>query len=155
VLTLLVQFGGARFHPGKQNLLQPLALLAFVALVALLVVPMLEFVVIRQRRGLRRRRMRRRRQRRDAQAESRARAQMDELCPSGWRAQISLDDSGQVTLDWMELRSALGEPAVVRRVRAPTITAALDAMVEDRRMDETLEQIEQVAHADGIAWPDG
>jgi hypothetical protein len=80
---------------------------------------------------------------------------MDELCPFGWRAQISLDDSGQVTLDWMELRSAQGDPAIVRRVQAPTITAALDAMVEDRRMDETLEQIERVAHADGIAWPDG
>jgi hypothetical protein len=43
---------------------------------------------------------------------------------------------------------------VIRRVWAPTIGEALDAMVADRRTDETLEQIEQGAVADGALWPD-
>jgi hypothetical protein len=37
---------------------------------------------------------------------------------------------------------------------APTINEALDAMVADRRTDETLEQIEHGAAADGAWWPD-
>ena len=42
----------------------------------------------------------------------------------------------------------------MRRVWAPTIGEALEAMVADRRTDETLEQIEQGAVADGALWPD-
>lgn len=42
----------------------------------------------------------------------------------------------------------------MRRVWAPTIGEALDAMVADRRTDETLEEIEQGAAADGALWPD-
>jgi hypothetical protein len=44
--------------------------------------------------------------------------------------------------------------AAVRRVWAPTISEALDAMVADRRTDETLQNIEQAALADGVRWPD-
>lgn len=51
-----------------------------------------------------------------------------------------------------KLRTAAS--AEVRRVWAPTIGEALDAMVADRRTDETLQQIEQAAHADGALWPD-
>ena len=61
---------------------------------------------------------------------------------------------GGVALDWTELQDASGRPAVMRRVWAPTIGDALDAMVADRRTDETLEQIEQGAVADGALWPD-
>jgi hypothetical protein len=82
---------------------------------------------------------------------------MSELCPHGWRAQITLHESDGlewVTLDWMELRGQDQQPMVTRRVRAATIADALEAMVIDRRMDETLEQIEQRAMAEGTSWPD-
>jgi hypothetical protein len=104
----------------------------------------------------------RRRERAEAGAERRARALMGELCPDGWRAQITMFAPGdeppgappgewaRVALDWAER----GGPAVVRRVWAPTVVAALDAMVADRRTDETLEQIEHGAAADGAEWPD-
>jgi hypothetical protein len=102
-----------------------------------------------------------------ATAEARARALMSELCPHGWRAQITLFGPGdelppdapegersQVALDWAELESERRGIAVVRRVWAPSIGEALEAMVADRRTDETLEQIEQSAVADGSLWPD-
>jgi hypothetical protein len=92
---------------------------------------------------------------------------MSELCPQGWRAQITLFEAGdelppgapaadfaRVALDWAELDSEQGRTAVVRRVWAPTIAEALDAMVADRSTDETLEQIERGAFADGGMWPD-
>lgn len=88
---------------------------------------------------------------------------MGELCPHGWQAQITvIADTGDgrpsghapVALDWAELTDDDGRPAVTRRVWAPTIGEALDAMVADRRTDETLEQIEHRAVADGITWPD-
>ena len=96
---------------------------------------------------------------------------MSELCPHGWRAQVTLfgssdqvpPDAGdgppvpapaRVALDWAELEDSTGRPAVVRRVWAPTIAEALEAMVADRRTDETLEQIEHGATADGALWPD-
>jgi hypothetical protein len=113
------------------------------------------------------RRRRTHRMRIAANAEQRARAIMSELCPHGWRAQITLFGPGdemppdapdgarsQVALDWAELEDERRRIAVVRRVWAPTIGEALDAMVADRRTDETLEQIEQAAHADGTLWPD-
>ncbi len=109
----------------------------------------------------------RRRRKAAAGAEARARALMSELCPHGWHAQITLYQTAgpprheheptplaQVALDWTELSDAHGHPAVVRRVWAPTVAEALEAMVADRRMDETLEQIEQGAAADGALWPD-
>jgi hypothetical protein len=154
-------------HPGPANLLEPLALLVFIVVVAVLVVPLLERLVSRSRSGLRYWRSKRRRARAAAHAEVRARALMSELCPHGWRAQITLLQTGDaelagapnraracVALDWMELEPESGRPAVMRRVWAATISEALDAMVADRRTDETLEQIEHGAAADGAWWPD-
>jgi len=167
VLTYLVQFGGAEFHPGHVNLLAPLALVGFVVCVGAILVPLLGIVVSGVRGALRSRRGRRRRLHAAASAELRARAMMSELCPHGWRAQITMfsgDDEetpkaadgrpARVALDWMELRDHQDQPAVVRRVWATTIGEALEAMVADRRTDETLEQIEQGAVAKGALWPD-
>ncbi|MFZ0091549.1 MAG: hypothetical protein WAL63_18730 [Solirubrobacteraceae bacterium] len=162
-MTYLVQFGGARFHPGPVNPLAPLALIGFVVVVGAVGVPMLGFAVSAGRRALGCRRDRRRRLRDAANAERRTRAIMGELCPHGWQAQITvIADTGDgrpsghapVALDWAELTDDDGRPAVTRRVWAPTIGEALDAMVADRRTDETLEQIEHRAVADGITWPD-
>jgi hypothetical protein len=92
---------------------------------------------------------------------------MSELCPHGWRAQLTLFGAGdamppdapegeraRVALDWAEFKDESGRIAVVRRVWAPTIAEALESMVADRRTDETLEQIELGATADGTPWPD-
>jgi hypothetical protein len=167
VLVFMIQFGGARFHPGHVSLLEPLVLLVFVVAVAALVVPVLELLVTRSRSSLRSWRVKRRRLHASANAERRARALMSELCPHGWQAQITLFETAdgdsrngpkgvraRVALDWTELDAEPGRPAVMRRVWAPTINEALEAMVADRRTDETLEQIEQGAVADGALWPD-
>ena len=106
-----------------------------------------------------------RRVRDEVGAERRARALMGELCPHGWRAELtlyegrSLTEAGDpvrapVALDWYELRPAGAGTAVVRRVWAPSVAEALEAMVADRRTDAALEQIEARASADGISWPD-
>jgi hypothetical protein len=92
---------------------------------------------------------------------------MDELCPHGWRAQITLhrgsdgplgDDRDRhydrVAIDWAAFEQEDSREAVVRRVWAPTISEALDAMVADRSTDETLQHVEQDALADGAMWPD-
>jgi hypothetical protein len=96
---------------------------------------------------------------------------MSELCPFGWQAQITISEGtgpvdpdadggavaaapARVALDWIELSAAGGRPAVMRRVWADTVSEALEAMVADRLTDETLEQIEQGAAADGALWPD-
>ena len=163
VLTGAVQFGGVRFHPGPLSLIGPLILVALVICVGAVVVPLLGLAVSSSRGALRSWRGRRRRLRAAVGAERRARAMMSELCPHGWRAQITMfggsvhderDGQARVALDWAELRDGSGRPAVMRRVWAPTIGEALDAMVADRRTDETLEQIEQGAVADGALWPD-
>jgi hypothetical protein len=168
VLTLAVQFGGARFHPDTVNLLVPLALIGFVVCAGAVAIPLLGVVVSTARSAWRARRGRRRRRRDIAVAEQRARAMMSELCPHGWRAQITLladaepDDHrpltpdgcrAQVALDWTELREG-SRPAVMRRVWALTVAEALEAMVADRRTDETLERIERGAVADGALWPE-
>jgi hypothetical protein len=90
--------------------------------------------------------------------ETRSRALMSELCPHGWRAQITMfgesdelppgapkDRRARVALDWAEIEDETGDVAVVRRVWAASVAEALEAMVADRRMDETLEQIERGA----------
>ncbi|HLM84619.1 MAG TPA: hypothetical protein VK272_00370 [Solirubrobacteraceae bacterium] len=96
-------------------------------------------------------------------------AVMGELCPHGWQAQITLygwgapvpDDAPPsrvplVELEWKQFDEESGRVAVARRVWAPTIGEALQAMVEDRRTDLTLEQIEQAAAEEdedgGISW---
>ncbi len=163
VPTSAVQFGGVRFHAGQVNLIAPLILAAFVICVGALMVPLLGLAVSSCRDVLRSWRGRRRRLQAAAGAEMRARAMMSELCPHGWRAQITIlageEDTdgggrGGVALDWAELQGQSGRPAVMRRVWAPTIGEALEAMVADRRTDETLERIEQGAVADGALWPD-
>ena len=166
MLTYLVQWG-VRGDPGSASLLAPLALIGFVVCVGAVVVPLLGIVVSGTRGLVRSWRARRRRLHAAASAELRARAMMSELCPHGWQAHITMvpgdDDEppmtadgrrARVALDWTELRDDSGRAAVMRRVWAPTITEALEAMVADRRTDETLEQIEQGAVADGALWPD-
>ena len=167
VLVFMVQFGGARAHSGRGSLLVPLGLLVLISCLGALILPLLERLMARIRSGLRAWLGKRRRVRASANAERRARALMGELCPHGWRAQITLFAMGEeqlsnpangerarVALDWTELEDESGRAAVMRRVWAPTIGEALDAMVADRRTDETLEQIEHGAVADGALWPD-
>jgi len=95
-------------------------------------------------------------------------AVMGELCPYGWQAHITLRGWGApvpadapasrvplVELEWMQFEEDSGGIAVARRVWAPTIGEALQRMVEDRRTDITLEQIEQaVSDEDDVWWND-
>jgi hypothetical protein len=114
------------------------------------------------RRLLRRRRRATTELRGAADFEARLRAAMSELCPNGWRAYVTVfgaeDElppdapSGQrsrVALDWAELDVDGNDAVIVRRVWAGTVAEAMEAMVADRRTDETLEQIERAA-----VWPD-
>jgi hypothetical protein len=103
--------------------------------------------------------------------ELRARAAMNELCPHGWRADITIFGWGapipadapasripQVCVEWGELRESPEDPwedelhatqmTIVRRVWAPTVQAALWAMVQDRGTDAALEEIERSADFD-------
>jgi len=154
-------------QPGAGSLLDPLLLIVAGVCAGGLLLPLTRFLVTRARGAIRGRRAARRRLRAAATAETRARAMMSELCPYGWHARITLlegaiDPEGnvaggarpRVALDWTELTPETGRPAVMRRVWADSIGAALDAMVADRRTDETLEQIEQGAVANGALWPD-
>jgi hypothetical protein len=83
-------------------------------------------------------------------------AVMGELCPHGWQAQITLSGGDApvpegappsrvplVALEWTQFAEDSGHVAVARRVWSPTIVEALQMMVEGRRTDITLEQIEQ------------
>jgi hypothetical protein len=94
-----------------------------------------------------------------------AQAVMGELCPHGWQASITLygwgapvpDDAPaarvpQVELEWKQFEEESGRVAVARRVWAPSIGQALETMVEDRRTDITLEQIEQSVSEDDELW---
>jgi hypothetical protein len=92
---------------------------------------------------------------------------MGELCPHGWQAHITLygwgapvpDDAPPsrvplVELEWKQFDEEPGSIAVARRVWAPTIVSALQTMVEDRRTDVALEQIEQAAEDEDVWWND-
>jgi hypothetical protein len=95
-------------------------------------------------------------------------AVMGELCPHGWKAQITLygwgapvpDDAPQsraplVELEWKLFDEDSGSVAVARRVWAPSIGEALQTMVEDRRTDVTLEEIERsAAEREDLWWND-
>jgi len=94
-------------------------------------------------------------------------AVMGELCPHGWQAHITLygwgapvpDDAPPwrvplVELEWKQFDEEPGRIAVARRVWAPTITQALQTMVEDRQTDLTIEQIEQAVAGDEDVWWD-
>jgi hypothetical protein len=142
--------------------------LATAGLVALVViVPVVAAIVLVALAAFARGMLRRRRRssaelRASSRLEERARAMMSELCPSGWRASITLCGDGaaapddapagersRVCLDWSEMRDEQ-TPAVTRRVWAPTLAEALEAMVMDRRTDETLEAIERTVST----WPE-
>jgi hypothetical protein len=164
--TIYVSQGIAASLPWHHGAGPPAATILLIAVVVF--VPVAAAVLIVGLAGWSRAMLRRRRARLGAlraanDLEARARALMSELCPHGWRAQITLfgseeerpqdapdGDRGRVALDWAEFDDELGHVAVIRRVWAPTIAEALDAMVTDRRMDETLEQIERSASV----WPD-
>jgi hypothetical protein len=94
-------------------------------------------------------------------------AVMGELCPHGWQAQITLYGWGApvpedappsrvplVELEWKQFDEEPGRVAVARRVWAPTIGEALQSMVEDRRTDIALEEIERAADGDDAWWND-
>jgi hypothetical protein len=94
-----------------------------------------------------------------------AMAVMGELCAHGWQAQITLYGWGApvpadappsraplVELEWKQFEEESGHVAVARRVWAPTIGEALQTMVEDRRTDVALEQIEQAVADEDDAW---
>lgn len=155
-------------HRSHGTLLAPLLFVTVVTLGGGLFVAFVGRVLPWARGVVSSRRARWRQQHGTAQIEMRARALMDELCPHGWRAQLTLFAStphdpasegpeaprDQVALDWTAFeRDGSGEP-IVRRVWAPTVGQALEAMVADRHTDETLAQIEQGALADGAVWPD-
>jgi hypothetical protein len=140
----------------------PLTIIA-TAVAGWLLIKMLERSVPRLRRRLQIRIARRRRLHAAATAELSARAMMDEMCPHGWQAEIVLFGSAdqlpdeapdrartRVQLDWSQLH----ESAAARRVWAPDVKQALEAMVAERITEETLQQIEQQALADGASWPD-
>ena len=95
----------------------------------------------------------------------RALAVMGELCPHGWQANITLygwnapvpDDAPAaraplIELEWKQFEEESGRIAVARRVWAPSIGQALESMVEDRRTDVALEQIEQAVSEDDDVW---
>jgi hypothetical protein len=166
MLIFMVQaaFGG---NSGHADLLAPLFLLMLAACGGGLLLGVLGRLVPLSRRMIRSRVSNRRRFRMAANGEGRTRGMMDELCPHGWRAEITLfgaaeelpgdhrrDHRCRVALDWTEFDHDSGRPAVVRRVWARTVGKALDAMVTDRLTDETLQQIEQGALAEGAVWPD-
>jgi hypothetical protein len=152
VLASGVQGGGG--HPAVAH--DTLIVLAVIAAMALIGV---SIALILRRRG---------RRDRPVRDQWQALAVMGELCPHGWQAQITLygwgapipDDAPParaplVELEWKQFAEEPGRVAVARRVWAPTIERALQVMVDDRRTDLALEQIEQAASEDGdLLWPD-
>jgi hypothetical protein len=130
-----------------------LLVLGVIAILAL--VGVLAFIHLRRRAG----------RRREVADQWQALTVMGELCPHGWQAQITLYGWNApvpadappsrvplVELEWKQFEEEAGRVAVARRVWAPTIDAALQSMVEDRRTDIALEEIERAAEADGDVW---
>jgi len=81
---------------------------------------------------------------------------MGELCPAGWQAHITVYGGEAplaadappsrvppVALEWKQFDGSSGAVVVARRLWAPSIAAALQAMAEDRLTDIALERIEQ------------
>jgi hypothetical protein len=153
-------------HPTHSSLLPAVLALVGAAIVGGGFLILLERIIPRLRQAIRARRSRRRQLHAAATSEVRSRAQMDELCPYGWQAQITVYSSAaelppdapnpertRVALDW----SPLGPGSATfadRRVWAESVLLALEAMVVDRVTDETLQDIEARALADGAEWPD-
>jgi hypothetical protein len=82
---------------------------------------------------------------------------MGELCPKGWQARITTYGGGApvpadappsrvppVALEWKQFGGS-SEVVVARRLWAPSIGSALQAMAEDRLTDLVLEEAEQAA----------
>ncbi len=79
---------------------------------------------------------------------------MGELCPHGWQAEITfhgggapileqdLPSSSPVAVDWKLYENESKRVVVERRVSAETIDRALQRMVDDRRLDVALEEID-------------
>ena len=83
---------------------------------------------------------------------------MGELCPHGWQAEITFRGAGapvpdedppsrssRVAVGWKLYEQESKRVAVERRVSAETIDDALQRMVDDRRVDVALEEIERSA----------
>lgn len=81
---------------------------------------------------------------------------MGEPCPAGWQARITIFGGGAplpadapvsstppVALEWEQFDETSAAVVVARRLWAPSVAAALQAMAEDRLTDIALEQIEQ------------
>jgi hypothetical protein len=147
VMASGVQGGHAR-APGYETLVIVLLIAAMAVACALIVIY-----------------MRRRFRPRPVVDQWQALAVMGELCPHGWQAQITLYGWGApipadapssrvplIELEWKQFEEESGRVAVARRVWAPTIGEALQTMVDDRRTDITLEQIEQAAAEDDDLW---
>ena len=157
-------------HAPNGELVQPLILLVVAAVVGGLLWFAVAQTLPRLRRWIRAKRRQQRQLEWAAGAERRARAQMDELCPGGWLARLTLfatiqdlpDDAPRrhaikVALDWapVERRGADPDSLTYRRIWAGTIAEALERMVAERITEMTLAQIEHEALADGAEWPDG
>ncbi len=85
-------------------------------------------------------------------------AAMGELCARGWQAHINLYGRGApapadapsspmplVELEWEQFDEGPGRVPAQRRLWAPSIGEALQRMVDERRTDITLEEIERAA----------
>jgi hypothetical protein len=167
VLALAVQFGIGD-HPTRGSLLPAFGMIFAAAFLGGVLLLTLERIVPRIRRAVRRRMIMRRQLLAMASSELRSRMQMDELCPYGWQAEITVFSSAshlpdeapnpekvRVALDWAPLGfDGNPENVTVRRIWSETINLALETMVADRITDETLQQIELRALADGAEWPD-
>jgi hypothetical protein len=74
----------------------------------------------------------------------------------GWGAPVPADAPQSrtplVELEWKQFDEEPGRVVVARRVWSPTIGQALALMVEDRRTDMALEEIEQAASEDDDVW---
>ena len=94
-----------------------------------------------------------------------AMAVMGELCPDGWDAQLTLYGWGApipedapasrtplVELEWRQYAEGSDEAIAVRRAWAPTIELALQKMVDTRRADLALEDIERELSGDRDSW---
>lgn len=95
-------------------------------------------------------RLRRRARRRRVSDQWQALSVMGELCPAGWQARITVYGGGAPTpddapawrvrpveLEWKRFDGASGTPAETRRLWAPSVGAALQAMAEERQADGT------------------
>jgi hypothetical protein len=151
ILSLASGVQGGGVHPPAAH--DTLIVLLVIALLTLIGVPIALYVRRRARRS------------RPVKDQWQALAVMGELCPYGWQAQITLygwnapipDDAPParaplVELEWKQFAEEPGRVAVARRVWAPTIERALQVMVDDRRTDFALEQIEAAAEEDGETW---